>query len=207
MKTLHSYITLSLFLLVFICLQGCSTVQGIMSLQQLTYSIHSIESVYLGGVSVGGKKVINDFSVKETLTLALMVSTKKMPLRMTVNIAVKNPNKGMGDANGFNGSATLKSMDWRLLIDDIPTINGNLPKAFDIPGNGQTTIVPIEMSVELYEYLEQKGYEGMANLALAISGLGGAGTRLKIDALPIVSTFIGDIQYPNRITIIDKEFR
>jgi hypothetical protein len=178
-----------------------------MSLQQLTYSIHSIESVYLGGVSVGGKKVINDFSVKETLTLALMVSTKKMPLRMTVNIAVKNPNKGMGDANGFNGSATLKSMDWRLLIDDIPTINGNLPKAFDIPGNGQTTIVPIEMSVELYEYLEQKGYEGMANLALAISGLGGAGTRIKIDALPTVSTFIGDIQYPNRITIIDKEFR
>lgn len=48
-----------------------------MSLQQLTYSIESIESVYLGGVSVGGKKVINDFSVKETLTLALMVSTKK----------------------------------------------------------------------------------------------------------------------------------
>lgn len=207
MKTIHSYLLLSICLLACISFQGCSTVQGIMSLQQLTYSIHSIESVYLGGVSVGGKKEINDFSVKETLTLALMVSTKKMPLRMTVNIAVKNPNKGMGDANGFNGSATLKSMDWRLLIDDIPTINGNLPKAFDIPGNGQTTIVPIEMSVELYEYLEQKGYEGMANLALAISGLGGAGTRLKIDALPTVSTFIGDIQYPNRITIIDKEFR
>ena len=207
MKTIHSNLLLSICLLACISFQGCSTVQGIMSLQQLTYSIHSIESVYLGGVSVGGKKEINDFSVKETLTLALMVSTKKMPLRMTVNIAVKNPNKGMGDANGFNGSATLKSMDWRLLIDDIPTINGNLPKAFDIPGNGQTTIVPIEMSVELYEYLEQKGYEGMANLALAISGLGGAGTRLKIDALPTVSTFIGDIQYPNRITIIDKEFR
>jgi hypothetical protein len=187
--------------------QGCSTVQGIMSLQQLTYSIESIESVYLGGVSVGGKKAINDFSVKETLTLALMVSTKKMPLRMTVNIAVKNPNKGMGESNGFNGSATLKSMDWRLLIDDIPTINGNLSKPFEIPGNGQTTIVPLEMSVELYEYLEQKGYEGMANLALAVSGLGGGGARLKIDALPTVSTFIGDIQYPNRITIVDKEFR
>jgi hypothetical protein len=93
------------------------------------------------------------------------------------------------------------------LIDDIPTINGNLSKTFEIPGNGQTTIVPLEMSVELYEYLEQKGYEGMANLALAVSGLGGGGARLKIDALPTVSTFIGDIQYPNRITIVDKEFR
>ncbi len=199
---LVSIISISLFFF-----QGCSTVQGIMSLQQLTYSIESIESVYLGGVSVGGKKVINDFSVKETLNLALLVSTKKMPLRMTVNIAVKNPNTGMGEASGFNGTATLKNLDWRLLIDNIPTISGNLPTSFEIPGNGQTTIVPIEMSVELYEYLEQKGYEGMANIALAISGLGKGGAHIKIDALPTVSTFIGDIKYPNRITIVDKEIR
>jgi hypothetical protein len=42
---------------------------------------------------------------------------------------------------------------------------------------------------------------------LNIGGIGGSPTRLKLDAQPTVTTPLGPISYPGRLTIIDKEFR
>jgi len=62
------------------------------------------------------------------------------------------------------------------------------------------------MGLDLYNFFGNKGYDGIVNLALAIGGVQGSAARLKLDAQPTVSTPLGAITYPSRITIIDKNF-
>jgi hypothetical protein len=63
------------------------------------------------------------------------------------------------------------------------------------------------MSLDLYEFFGNKGYESVINLALALGGVSGSAAKVKLDIKPTVNTAIGPISYPNRLTIIDKEWR
>ena len=103
--------------------------------------------------------------------------------------------------------ATLARFDWRLLIDDQPTISGGIDRPLEIPGTGQSTIIPLRMEIDLYEYFGDNGYNDLLNLALALGGRRGDISRVGLDARPSVSTPLGDIVWPERITIINREFR
>ena len=98
-------------------------------------------------------------------------------------------------------------MESRLLIDGTPTVIGNIDQAIEIPGTGRNTVIPIRMTIDLYEFFAAKGYEGLLNLALALGGAERDPARVALDAQPTVTTPLGPIVYPGRITIIDAEFR
>ena len=76
----------------------------------------------------------------------------------------------------------------------------------EIPGTGQATTIPIRLSLDLYEFFGNKGYDELVGLALAIGGRSGSPSRLTLDAQPRVTTPFGEIVYPGRITIVDREF-
>ena len=63
------------------------------------------------------------------------------------------------------------------------------------------------MSIDLFEFFGDKGYQSIIDLALSIGGINNNVSRLALDAQPRVSTPFGDIVYPGRITIVDREFR
>jgi hypothetical protein len=63
------------------------------------------------------------------------------------------------------------------------------------------------MSIDLYEFFGNKGYEGLLNMALALGGMRRDPARIALDAQPQVSTPLGPIVYPGRLTIISGEFR
>ena len=63
------------------------------------------------------------------------------------------------------------------------------------------------MSIDLFEFFGNKGYQDVIGLALAIGGLNKDTSRLSLDAQPRVSTPYGEMTYPGRILIVDKEFR
>jgi hypothetical protein len=197
-----SYIVLSILLF-----QSCSALRDLATnLQRLRFKLDSVNSLQIAGISTAGKKSINDFSVLDGLALTRAFASKNLPLRFTLNIAAMNPNDG-STISKTNGSATITGLDWRLLIDDVPTISGNLQTPIEVPGRGQTTMIPLEINLDLYRFLESKGYDGLVNLALALGGVQGSPARLKVDARPTVSTALGNITYPDRIVIVDKEYR
>ncbi len=117
----------------------------------------------------------------------------------------RNPNDGSGGTT--RTVSTLTRFDWRLLIDDQPTVSGGIDKPLEIPGTGQTTVIPLRLELDLYEFFGSHGYDDLLNLALALGGRHGDISRVALDALPSVSTPLGDITYPERITIVSKEFR
>jgi hypothetical protein len=192
-----------------LCLPSCETLEQItgalMNLRRLQFSLGGVSDFGLLGIRLSGKSGLTDFSVAEGLTLLQGFRGKRLPAELTLDILVRNPNDGTGGST--RTVSTLTSLESRLLIDGTPTVTGNIDRPIEIPGTGQAATIPIRMSIDLYEFFGQRGYDEILGLALAIGGSRGDATRVALDAQPKVSTPFGEIVYPGRITIISREFR
>ncbi|MCX6566761.1 MAG: hypothetical protein NTW38_10155 [Candidatus Aminicenantes bacterium] len=190
-------------------LQSCATLEQFVSalsnLKRLQFRLADVTDFSLLGISFGGKSSLLDFNALDGIKLVQGFSGKRLPAEFVINIEAVNPNDGTGGSP--QTVSTLTGLESRLLIDDVPTVVGNIDKAIEIPGTGQSSIIPIRMSIDLYEFFANKGYEDLLNLALGLGGAKRDTARLALDAQPTVTTPFGPIVYPGRITIISKEFR
>ncbi|MBL7998804.1 MAG: LEA type 2 family protein [Candidatus Kapabacteria bacterium] len=191
-------------------LNGCSQLKqlsdALASLQRLQFKLNSVSGMQLAGINITSKQSLTDFNpLSDGLALLNAYRTKSLPATFTLMLDVNNPN------NGQNGSrsmpATLKGLDFRMLVDGKQTISGDIGSPFSIPASGAATSVPVNISLDLLQFFGDKGYDDIINLALALGGKNGSASRLTLDARPTVSTSLGDMTYPGRINIIDKEFR
>ncbi len=189
--------------------QSCKTLSDISNtlanIQKLQFKLDNVSGFRLGGINLGGKNKLSDISITDGLKLTQMFSSKSLPAEFVLNVAANNPNDGKAGARGT--SATLTSFDWNLYIDDVKTVSGNISQPITVPGTGQSTIIPIAISLDLYEFFGNNGYDGLFNLALAIGGMNGSPARLKLDAKPTIKTKFGPISYPGRLTIVDKQWK
>ncbi|MGA1248982.1 MAG: hypothetical protein ACO3YM_00645 [Candidatus Kapaibacteriota bacterium] len=187
--------------------QGCSILQNLSSMKQVQFRIGSLSGISIGGVSVMGKQKVTDFSVGETMSLAGKVAGRSLPLSLTVNVEARNPNETVkGNGMSMSGIATLQSMEWRLLIDDVPTLSGIIKGPITLPAGGEIVTIPITTEFNLFSVFEERGYAGMAKLAFALANPGSSQVSVTLDAKPVIETFLGNMTYPGRITIIEKEF-
>jgi hypothetical protein len=198
-----------LIVLSVLLLQGCATLgeiaRSLTNLKRLQFRLQGISDFSLAGVRIGEKSRLKDFTVADGIQLLAAFRGKRLPARFLLNVEARNPNDG---SNGTTRTvSTLARLDWRLLIDDQPTVGGGIDRPLEIPGTGQTTVIPLRLELDLYEFFGRGGYEDLLNLALALGGRRGDISRVALDALPSVSTPIGDITWPERITIVSKEFR
>jgi hypothetical protein len=205
----RSRISLCLLLFSVLLFQGCATLGDVFrtltSLKNLQFRLDNISDFSLAGIAIGPKSQLRDFSVTDGLQLLATFRNRRLPARFLLNVEALNPNDGSSGTT--RTVSTLTRIDWRLLIDDQPTVSGGIDKPLEIPGTGQTTVIPLRLELDLYEFFGQRGYEDLLNLALALGGRNNDISRVALDAQPSVSTPLGDITYPERITIISKEFR
>jgi hypothetical protein len=188
---------------------SCQSIKNIsdalLNLQRLQFKLDNVTNFNLAGVRLDDKTSISNFSVTDGLKLTRAFSSRSLPADFILNLDALNPNDGKGGSKQSN--ATITRLDWQLYIDDVPTVSGVNNENLVIPGTGQTSIIPLKLSLDLYRFFENKSYEGIVNLALAIGGLRGSPARLKLDLKPTVTTPFGPMTYPGRITVIDREFR
>jgi hypothetical protein len=190
-------------------LQGCATMgqiaRALVSLKQLQFRLEGIGDSSLAGIRLSEKSKLKDFSISDGIQLLAAFHSKRLPARFLVNVGARNPNDGSGGST--QTTSTLTRFDWRLLIDDQPTISGGIDRPFEIPGTGQLTIIPLRVELDLFQFFGNRGYDGLLNLALALGGQNADISRVALDARPSVSTPLGEIAYPEPITIVSKEFR
>ncbi len=155
---------------------GCSAaLDAINNLQRLQFKLGSVNNFSLAGVKLGSVRTINDLSILDGAKLVAAFASSKFPASFTLNVLAKNPNDGTGGTK--NTTAVLKSLAWRLFLDDKETINGNIPNSIEIPGVGQTTTIPITMSLDLFKFFKDQGYNNIVNLALALAGVSGSSSQ------------------------------
>ena len=199
--------TIGITCVLIMVFQGCSLLQNLSSMKQVQFRIGSLSGISIGGVSVMGKQKVTDFSVGETMSLAGKVAGRSLPLSLTVNVEAKNPNETVqGNGMSISGIATLQSMEWRLLIDNVPTLSGIIQGPITLPAGGEIVTIPITTEFNLFSVFEERGYAGMAKLAFALANPGSSQVSVTLDAKPVIETFLGNMTYPGRITIIEKEF-
>jgi len=208
----HSKKTIGLILVVLmgvVLLDSCATLQNmaaaLTNLRRLKFRLSEVTDFGLLGIKFSRIGSLSDFNAMDALRLVQGFATKRFPAEFVLNIEAVNPNDGTGGSK--QTVSTLTSLESRLLIDGVPTVTGNIDRALEIPGTGQSSIIPLRMSIDLYEFFGNKGYEGVLNMALALGGLHRDPSRISLDAQPRVSTPIGEVVYPGRLTIISHEFR
>lgn len=206
MKIYTKIFYLLLFILLPLIHFKCSgLMDAITNVQRLQFKLGSIDNMDVAGVKTRSIRTISDFSLLDGAKLLNSFTSGKLPISFTLNVLAKNPNDGTGGTK--NTSAVLKSLAWRLFLDDKETINGNIPNTIEIPGVGQATSIPIVMSLDLIKFFKDTGYESLINLALALGGVSGSSARVTLKATPTVDTFLGPMTYPGELTIVDREFR
>ncbi len=192
-----------------VLIAGCSAVKqlsdALENLRRVQFKIAGVTNFRIAGIDVSYKKKISDFSVSEALQLTNAFASRRLVSDFILNVDARNPNDGSAQKT-TNSTAQITNFDWRLLIDDTPTVNGNIASPVSVPGKGQTVVIPLAVNLDLYEFFGKAGYDRVINLALAIAGEGGS-SRIKLDAKPTVRIGSFPITYPGRITIVDSEFR
>ena len=176
--------------------------QSITNLSRCSFKLDGISDFRLAGISLQGKTSLN---FGDATTAVASFSQGELPASFLLNVAVQNPNTGTGGTS--KSTVTLTSLSWRLLIDDVQTIEGNIPQSIVIPGTGQQTSIPIPMRLDLLKFYRDKGYDKIVNLAFALGGAQGSASRVTLRARPSLKTDFGTLTYPGEIDIVDKEFR
>jgi hypothetical protein len=206
----HTRIFISLLALACILLfESCAALDQMASvlanLKRLQFKVGGVREFRLLGLDLGGKTKISDFAAMDALRLVESYRAKKLPVDFVVDVLAVNPNDGTGGTT--KTTSTLTGLECRLLIDNQPTVTGNIDNPVEIPGTGQESVIPIRISLDLLEFFADRRYEDVLGLALAIGGRTRTPARLSLDAQPTVSTPLGPITYPGRITIVSAEFR
>jgi hypothetical protein len=202
-------ISASLIILSVFLLQSCAMLgemaRTLNNLERLQFRLQGVDDFSLAGIRISLKSQLRDFSVMDGIQLLAAFRAQRLMARFRLNVEALNPNDGSDGST--RTIATLARFDWRLLIDDQPTVSGGIDRPLEIPGTGQSSLIPLRMEIDLYEYFGDNGYNDLLNLALALGGRRGDISRVALDARPSVSTPLGDIIWPERITIISREFR
>jgi len=173
------------------------------NITRLQFKLGSVNNFSLAGINLSNKRTIGDFSVSDILNLTQGFANNNLQAGFTLNVLARNPNTPGGSQNT---TSAVTRMDWRLLIDQKPTISGVMGSEIIVPGTGQTANIPINMSLNLMDFFNNLGYEGIVKLALALGGVSGSPTRITLKAIPAMKVF-GVFLSGEEVTIVDSEFR
>jgi hypothetical protein len=199
------------FVVSALVLSGCSFFNSLLNtmsdLQSIQFKLGSANNFSLANVNISDKRNVSDVSVTDVLKLTQAVKNKSLPTNFTLNVLAQNPNTKTANTKQSSLDAVLSNFDWILLIDDKETINGRVTNPVTIPSGGRTENISIGIGLDLMKFFGDRGYDDMINLAMAVGGVNGSSSRLKLRIKPSVSISGIPISYPNYITVVDKEFR
>jgi hypothetical protein len=188
-----------------VLINGCASISDAVSnAQRLQWKLGNVSGMNVTGVDISKISNINSINPLDLVRLTSAVASGKLPANFTLNLLAKNP---AGEGGSKNSSDVIKSVAWRLLIDNTETISGNVSGPITIPGVGQTANIPVGISIDLMQFFKNEGLTNLVGLALGIGGKSGSPARLSLKIQPTIDTFLGPITYPGEITVIDKEFR
>jgi len=183
---------------------SCSVYQTVVNLSRLQFKLGDVNNFTINGINISNKRSLQDFNALEIINLTQTIASGKLPASFTLNVEAKNPNDGSGGYPKTN--ATIKEFPWRLEVDDVETIAGNIGTPVAVPGTGEIQNIPLTMNIDLMQFFGNKGLDNLVNLALTLGGQQGSSSKLALFATPTVTSPIGDIKYPGELKIVEQSF-
>ena len=193
-----------LFILLIFSLSGCGAIKELTNLSRLQFKLANLDSITLGGININDKRSLRDFSSLDVLKLSTSFVRGNLPLEFNLNVEVKNPNAKNShlDKSDFR----LSSFPWKLFIDGKEAIQGNISSPVNIPSDKSLSYVIVSANIDLVNFIKDKGYEGIIELALSLAQQKDSPTKIELFAKPDVETPIGKINYPEEIKIVSMNY-
>jgi hypothetical protein len=179
-----------------VLLSGCATLQQLVALRSVDFSVDRVSDVRLAGVDLSSVSSYRDLGLADVGRLTLAVTQGELPMNFRLHLSALNPADNSTDAR-------LVRMDWTLLLQGRETISGVFADE-TLLRRGQPTDVPITIDLDLIDFF-QGSAQDLVELALSLSGQGGSPREVTLRATPSVDTALGPISYPQPITIVSRE--
>lgn len=188
-QSMKKFLVISLLL---VTLAGCSILSELTALSKCEFSFHSAQDPVVAGIDVMRIQNYSDLTFMDGQRIVANILQKRLPFGITANVEVRNPGPV---------TAALNYIEWIAFIDDVQISTGRIEQRVEIPGNGGTTLVPIRIETDLFQYLQGDNPKTMLNFALNLVDAGGQPTRLSMKIKP--SVYVGNtlVPYPDYFTI------
>lgn len=175
-------------------LSGCATLPQNSALSKVKFSLDRISNVSLAGINLMDIQSPEDLNMFQLARATLALSRENLPLNLTLHLKSENPL-----ANKI--AAKLVRLDWTLVLDGRDTVSGSMNNDINLTA-GKVESIPLRLSLNMFEYFNEKSAMDMLDLALAFAGADGAipqGVALKVR--PTIDTIFGQITYGKGILI------
>ena len=179
-----------------VALSGCATLQQVLALRSVDFTVDRVSDLRLGGVDLGRVTSFADVGFADAARLTRALAQRDLQLDFQLHLLAENPADNTVDAR-------LVRLDWTLLLQGRETLSGVFAQE-TLLRPGQPTDVPITISLNLVEFFDGNARD-LVELALSLAGRGGAPKEVTLLATPTVDTALGPIRYPRPITIVSRQ--
>lgn len=180
-------------LLIIVSLASCAALSKMATFTKCDFKLKSLEGITIAGVNIQKITNFNNLSILDAAKVAAAYARKSIPLDLTANILVKNPNAS---------SAAMTKMDWILNIDNIQIVNGILNKRVDVAANNGTATFPISIKADLMKVLSGKSADVIKSFAFELADANNKATsRVALKVKPYVTVAGISLSYPDYFTV------
>ncbi|WP_324677181.1 LEA type 2 family protein [Hymenobacter sp. GOD-10R] len=193
-----SLATVSVFLLLGLSCCGIGEqVQQAKAFKDADIRLASIEQATVAGVNVLGIRKASDLSILDQARLATSYASGNLPLRMRVNLEVRNPN---------DETAALNELDYIALIDGKQVATGHTTERIEVAPNGGLATVPVTLESNLHEALGKESGASLTDLVLGLANQDQQPMRLTLRLRPTFITSNGRRISPTGYINVNKDF-
>jgi hypothetical protein len=188
-------ILLMFSVLFFMPFNGCDVAQQAQqatNLAKCDFKVLSVENINLAGINIQNINSIKNLNLSDAARIMAAMGATTLPLSLQVNFEGRNPN---------STAAGLNKLEWILFIDDIQMTSGSVDKAFTIPPNNGTAVIPIQVGIDLKQVLKGKSLDAMMNFGFNLAGVGNKPTRIRAKLKPTIMIGNVPLTYPGYISV------
>jgi hypothetical protein len=187
---------LTILISFILIIPGCALLTELTAFTRCEFSFHSAQDPVVCGINVASKHSFSDFSLLDGQRIATNILTGTLPFSITANVEVRNPG---------TVTAAVNALEWIAIIDDIQVAQGTVSNRVEVAPGGGSSMIPIRIGADLFDYLEGDNPRTMINFALNLVDAGNQPTRLSLKIKPSIQIGPQNIYYPGYFTIV-KEF-
>lgn len=189
-------------ILISIILSGCQSFNFVDSLKKINFSLVDVSRIEFCGVDFKGKEKLKDFSAMEILTFTSNIASGKFPGK--IDFLVKADNEAdLPDAFSLT-EVSINSFPYKLFLYDKEIVSGNIKDPVRFPGAGEELTFEIEAGFDLFNSLNDVGYEKLINTVIALKDGDFGAISAKVTAKPVLGLPWGNYEFPEELKLENK---
>ncbi len=171
---------------------SCATLMQMANIVNCDFRMKSVSQTKLVGINIEDKSSFKSLGLMDIGKLTNAYINKNIPLSFQLNVEAKNPN---------TTPAIMSKFDWILTIDDIEMTRGTNNEQVSIPGNNGTSIIPMQLSFNIFEILKNESKDALLNFAFNLADASNKPTRIGLKLKPTINVGQVPISYPDYLTV------